>query len=59
MLFMGFKNEVEKIMEQMSKKKQMLCFSATMDSAVKKLAYRYMNDPAIISVKKKKLTCIQ
>ncbi len=36
MLFMGFKNEVEKIMEQMSKKKQMLCFSATMDSAVKK-----------------------
>ena len=55
MLFMGFKNEVEKIMEQMSKKKQMLCFSATMDSAVKKLAYRYMNDPAIISVKKEEV----
>lgn len=55
MLFMGFKNEVEKIMAKMSKKKQMLCFSATMDSAVKKLAYRYMNDPAIISVKKKEV----
>ena len=55
MLFMGFKNEVEKIMAEMSKKKQMLCFSATMDSAVKKLAYRYMNDPQIISVKKEEV----
>ena len=55
MLFMGFKNEVEKIMAEMSKKKQMLCFSATMDSAVKKLAYRYMNDPAIVSVKKEEV----
>lgn len=55
MLFMGFKNEVEKIMAEMLKKKQMLCFSATMDSAVKKLAYRYMNDPAIISVKKEEV----
>ncbi len=55
MLFMGFKNEVEKIMDEMSKKKQMLCFSATMDSAVKKLAYRYMKDPAIVSVKKEEV----
>ena len=55
MLFMGFKNEVEKIMAEMSKKKQMLCFSATMDSAVKKLAYRYMNNPQIISVKKEEV----
>lgn len=55
MLFMGFKNEVEKIMGQMPKKKQMLCFSATMDSAVKKLAYRYMNDPSIVSVKKEEV----
>ena len=55
MLFMGFKNEVEKIMTEMSKKKQMLCFSATMDSAVKKLAYRYMKNPSIVSVKKEEV----
>jgi superfamily II DNA/RNA helicase len=56
MLFMGFKNEVEKIMKVMPKKYQMLCFSATMDSAVKKLAYRYMTDPSIVSVKKEEVT---
>lgn len=56
MLFMGFKNEVEAIIKEMPKKKQMLCFSATMDSAVKKLAYRYMNDPTIVSIKKEEIT---
>ena len=56
MLFMGFKNEVEAIMKVMNKKRQMLCFSATMDSAVKKLAYRYMTEPSIISIKKEEVT---
>ncbi|OOM82411.1 DEAD-box ATP-dependent RNA helicase CshA [Clostridium puniceum] len=56
MLFMGFKNEVEAIMKVMPKKRQMLCFSATMDSAVKKLAYRYMTDPSIVSIKKDEVT---
>ncbi|AGX43338.1 superfamily II DNA/RNA helicase [Clostridium saccharobutylicum] len=56
MLFMGFKNEVETIMKEMPKKKQMLCFSATMDSAVKKLAYRYMKDPSIVSIQKDEVT---
>ncbi|MGL5348464.1 MAG: DEAD/DEAH box helicase [Peptostreptococcaceae bacterium] len=52
MLFMGFKNDIETIMTHIPKKRQMLCFSATMDSQVKKLAYRYMNDPTVITVKK-------
>lgn len=56
MLFMGFKNEVEAIMKVMNKKRQMLCFSATMDSAVKKLAYRYMTEPSIVSIKKEEVT---
>lgn len=56
MLFMGFKNEVEAIMKEMPKKKQVLCFSATMDSAVKKLAYRYMKDPIVVSIKKEEVT---
>ncbi|WP_297636916.1 DEAD/DEAH box helicase [uncultured Clostridium sp.] len=50
MLLMGFRNEIDKIMTYVPKKKKMLCFSATMDSKVKKLAYRYMNNPKIISV---------
>lgn len=56
MLFMGFKNEVEAIMKEMPLKKQMLCFSATMDSAVKKLAYRYMKDPVVVSIKNEEVT---
>ncbi len=56
MLFMGFKNEVEEIIKEMPKKKQMLCFSATMDSAVKKLAYRFMTNPIEISVQKEEVT---
>lgn len=56
MLFMGFKNEVEAIMKVMPSKRQMLCFSATMDSGVKKLAYRYMNEPSIVSIRKKEVT---
>lgn len=55
MLLMGFRNEVDSIMKHTPKKLQTLCFSATMDSAVKKLAYRYMNDPVVISVKKEEV----
>ncbi|HSQ87399.1 DEAD/DEAH box helicase [Romboutsia sp.] len=56
MLFMGFKNDIESIMTFVPKKRQMLCFSATMDSAVKKLAYRYMNDPCVVTIQKKEIT---
>lgn len=56
MLLMGFKNEIDKIMKVCPRKVQTLCFSATMDSAVKKLAYRYMNDPAVVTVKKEEVT---
>jgi superfamily II DNA/RNA helicase len=50
MLFIGFKNEIEAIMKETPKNKQYLCFSATIDSKVKKLMYRYMSDPIIVSV---------
>lgn len=56
MLLMGFKNEVESIMKYTPKKHQTLCFSATIDSSVKKLAYRYMNSPQAISIKKESIT---
>ena len=50
MLLMGFKNEIETIMNFAPKKVQVLCFSATIDSKVKKLAYRYMEEPTIIDI---------
>ncbi len=56
MLFMGFKNEVEAIIKETPKKRQTLCFSATMDSKVKKLSYRYMIDPIVVSIKKEEIT---
>ncbi|GAA0179886.1 DEAD/DEAH box helicase [Clostridium sediminicola] len=56
MLLMGFKNEVETVIKETSKKRQMLCFSATMSPQVKKLAYRYMNDPKVVTVEKEEVT---
>lgn len=56
MLLMGFKNEIEEIMKTTPKKRQTLCFSATIDSQVKKLAYRYMNDPIFIDIKETTVT---
>ena len=56
MLLMGFKNEVEAILNKTNKKRQTLCFSATLNSQVKKLAYRYMNNPIEISIKEAKIT---
>lgn len=50
------KNEIDLIMRERPKKVQTLCFSATMDSAVKKLAYRYMSKPLVISVEKEEVT---
>lgn len=55
MLLMGFRNEIDLIMKEVGKKVQTLCFSATISSTVKKLAYRYMKDPVVISVKKEEL----
>ena len=55
-LLMGFRNEIDTIMKETPKKKQTLCFSATMDSSVKKLAYRYMKEPIVVTVKKEEVT---
>jgi len=56
MLLMGFKNEVETIIKDTPVKRQTLCFSATIDQQVKKLAYKYMKDPLSIAVKKESVT---
>ena len=51
MILLGFKNEVEKIIKNINKKHQTLCFSATLNSEVKKFAYRYTKEPKVINVK--------
>ncbi len=56
MLLMGFKKDIETIIEKASKKHQTLCFSATMSSDVKKMAYKYMDDPLSLTVKKEEVT---
>lgn len=61
MLLMGFKNEVEIITKALPKKRQTLCFSATLDASVKKIAYRYTKSPVSVSVQQAKATldCIR
>jgi ATP-dependent RNA helicase DeaD len=56
MLLMGFKNEVDAIIKETSKKRQTLCFSATMNSDVKKLAYRYTKEPLTVTINKEEVT---
>ncbi len=56
MLYIGFKGEIELILKDTNKNKQLLCFSATLDSKVKKLAYRHMNLPLELTVEKKSVT---
>jgi len=56
LLLMGFKNEVESIVKETSTKRQTLCFSATLNADVKRLAYRYMKDPLTVSIKKEEVT---
>ncbi len=56
MLLIGFKNEIDIILEKTNKNKQILCFSATLNSKVKKLAYRIMKNPKEFAAKKENIT---
>ncbi|MGL4402520.1 MAG: DEAD/DEAH box helicase [Fusobacteriaceae bacterium] len=50
MVLLGFKNELEYIITQCNKKRETLCFSATMNSEVKKISYRYTKEPVYILI---------
>lgn len=50
MLNMGFKEELDEILEGMPKEKQTLLFSATMDKNVRRIASNYMNKPDEITI---------
>ncbi len=51
MLRMGFIDDVETILEQTPKEKQVALFSATMPDAIQKVARRYLRDPVEIRIK--------
>lgn len=49
MIHIGFKNEIKIITRYLNKDKRTLCFSATLNSEVKKLAYKEMKNPIEIN----------
>ncbi len=53
MLSMGFKDELDAILEKAGSDRQVLLFSATMPKAIGQIARRYMNAPVEISVGRK------
>jgi ATP-dependent RNA helicase DeaD len=56
MLRMGFIDDVEWILEQTPKDRQMALFSATMPKEVERIARRHLRDPQEISIKSKTAT---
>ncbi len=56
MLDMGFKEDVEKILGATPQDRQTMLFSATMPSAVGRLAGRFMKEPLAIGIKPKSMT---
>lgn len=56
MLEMGFIDDVETILKELSADRQIAMFSATMPNAIRKLADRYLKKPEFISVSPEQLT---
>ncbi len=50
MLRMGFIDDVEWILEQTPKKRQIALFSATMPAVIRKVAERHLNRPAVVKI---------
>ncbi len=53
MLRMGFIDDVEWILGQLPEERQLVLFSATMPSEIRRLSKRYLNEPAEITIKSK------
>jgi len=56
MLRMGFIDDVEWILEQTPQDRQIALFSATMPQQIRRIATKYLNDPAQITIKVKTAT---
>ena len=51
MLDMGFEHQVDKIMKQVNKNRQMIMLSATIPEQIRKVSSKYLNSPVNISIK--------
>jgi len=56
MLNMGFKEDIETILQGIPAERQTLLFSATMPQPIRNLAQKFMKDPEIIAIKAKEVT---
>ena len=56
MLDMGFRDDIEAILQEMPEERQTVFFSATMAKPIMDLTRKYQNNPEIIKVAKKELT---
>ncbi len=56
MLRMGFIDDVEWILEQTPKKRQIALFSATMPQQIRRIATKYLDNPATVTIKVKTST---
>lgn len=56
MLNMGFIEDIEAIMQEMTSPKRVLLFSATMPERIASLARNYMDDPDLLKVESKNIT---
>ena len=56
MLDMGFREDIETILEQMPAECQRVLFSATMPPAILQLSKRFLRDPEILAIAQKTLT---
>ena len=53
MLRMGFIDDVEWILEQLPQERQVVLFSATMPTEIRRLSKRYLKDPAEVTIRTK------
>ena len=53
MLRMGFIDDVEWVLEKLPPQRQVVLFSATMPTEIRRLSHRYLKDPAEITIKTK------
>lgn len=56
MLRMGFIDDVEWVLEKTPPERQIALFSATMPDQIRRITKKYLNDPAIVSIKLKTTT---
>lgn len=56
MLDMGFREDIESILEEMPEERQTVLFSATMSKPIMAITQKFQNDPVLVKVTRKEVT---